>query len=76
MNSKLQLREKLGHVVQIHVCRLPFAVNAMLNLETWNVTVAFYSLRASRDKIKHLKPSSIRSNPRVPKRLINILEHR
>ena len=27
MNSKAQVKEKLGHVVQIHVCRLPFAVN-------------------------------------------------
>ena len=30
MNSKRQVKEKLGHVVQIRVCR--FHVNLMLNL--------------------------------------------
>ena len=30
MNSKRQVKEKLGHVVQIRVCR--FDVNVMLNL--------------------------------------------
>ena len=34
MNSKRQVKEKLGHVVQIHVCRLPFDVNVMLNLSS------------------------------------------
>ena len=29
MNSKRQVKEKLGHVVQIHVCRCD--VNVMLN---------------------------------------------
>ena len=32
MNSKAQVKGKLGHVVQIHVCRLPLAANMSLNL--------------------------------------------
>ena len=33
MNSKRQVKGKLGHVVQIHVCLLPFAVSdALLQL--------------------------------------------
>ena len=32
MNSKAPVRVKLGHVVQIHVSRFPFAVNVTLNL--------------------------------------------
>ena len=32
MNSKRQVKGELGHVLQIYVCRFPFAVNAMLSL--------------------------------------------
>ena len=32
MNSKRQVKGKLGHVIQIRVCRLPFDVNAMFKL--------------------------------------------
>jgi len=32
MNSKAQVKARLDHVVQIHVCRLPFAVNVTPNL--------------------------------------------
>ena len=34
INSQRQVKGKLGHVVQIHVCRLPFNVNVMLNLSS------------------------------------------
>ena len=32
MNSKAQVKGKLGHVLQIHICCLLFAVNVTLNL--------------------------------------------
>ena len=32
MNSKRQVRGKLGHVVQLRVCRLTFDVNVTLDL--------------------------------------------
>ena len=39
MNSKEQFKGKLGHMVQIHFCRLPFAVNLTLTLSN---NVKFY----------------------------------
>ena len=40
MNSKAEVKGKLGHVVQIHVavCRLPFAVNMSLNLSIASIS--------------------------------------
>ena len=33
-NSLTQVKGKLGHVAQVHVCCLPFAVSVTLNLST------------------------------------------
>ena len=40
MTSKAQVKVKLGHVVQIHVSRLPFAVSVTLNLLIRNLSIS------------------------------------
>ena len=58
MNSKRQVKEKLGHVVQICVCR--FDVNVMLNLSNTSVPscMRVAMLRQFLPPSKEVKPGS------------------